>query len=105
MPRLRYFFAIKMTRRRPPELARNSDARVHLAVRIELRFGQGFSVRSRIGRIEVDDVAQQDPAVVELLPPDDNGLEGKWALAEPRDHRLAAGLDALSDGDLTHAGE
>ena len=37
--------------------------------------------------------------------PDDDGLEGEGALAEPGDHRLAAGLDALGDGDLALAGE
>ena len=31
------------------------------------------------------------------------GLEGQRALAQARDHRLAAGLDALGDGDLALA--
>src|SRR6516164_7400655 len=44
-----------------------------------------------------------DLALVELVPPDDDGLEGEWALAETRDHGLTAGLDALSDGDLALA--
>src|SRR5262249_22271571 len=64
---------------------------------------QGLNACAGIGCIEVDDVAQQDLAVVELVPPDDNGLEGKWALAQPRDHGLAAGLDALGNGDLALA--
>ena len=34
---------------------------------------------------------------------DDDGLEGQRALAQPRDHRLAAGLDALGDGDFALA--
>ena len=45
----------------------------------------------------------KDLAVVELVPPDDNGLEGEWALAQPRDHGLAAGLDALGNSDLALA--
>ena len=44
-------------------------------------------------------------ASFELVAPDDDRLEGQRALAEPRDHRLAAGLDALGDRDLTLAGE
>ena len=40
---------------------------------------------------------------VELVAPDDDGLEGQRALAEARDHRLAAGLDALGDGDFALA--
>ena len=56
-----------------------------------------------IGRFEIDDVAQQDLAFVELVAPDDDGLEGQRAFAEARDHRLAAGLDALGDGDFALA--
>ncbi len=40
---------------------------------------------------------------VELVAPDDDGLEGQRAFAEARDHRLAAGLDALGDGDFALA--
>ena len=58
-----------------------------------------------IGRFEVDDVAQEDLALVELVAPDDDGLEGERALAQPRDHGLAAGLDALGDRDLALARE
>ena len=63
----------------------------------------GLGVRAGIGRVEVDDVAQEYLALVELIPPDDDGLEGEWALAEPRNHGSAAGLDALCDDDLTLA--
>ena len=56
-----------------------------------------------IGRLEIDDLAQQDLRFVELVAPDDDGLEGQRALAEARDHRLAAGLDALGDGDFALA--
>jgi hypothetical protein len=34
-----------------------------------------------------------------------DGLERQQALAQAGDHRLAAGLDALGDGDLALAGE
>ncbi|MFY9839824.1 MAG: DUF2237 family protein [Xanthobacteraceae bacterium] len=30
-------------------------------------------------------------------------MTAEWALAEPRDHSLAAGLDALGDSDLALA--
>ena len=41
--------------------------------------------------------------LVELVAPDDDGLEGQRAFAQARDHRLAAGLDALGDGDFAFA--
>ena len=56
-----------------------------------------------IGRFEIDDLAQQDLRFVELVAPDDDGLEGQRAFAQARDHRLAAGLDALGDGDFALA--
>ncbi len=64
---------------------------------IFLRVGAG------VGRFQVDDVAQEDFAVVQLVAPDDDGLEGQRAFAEAGDHRLAAGLDALGDGDFAFA--
>ena len=64
-----------------------------------------LGVGAGIGRLEIDDVAQEHLAVVELVAPDDDGLEGQRAFAQARDHRLAAGLDALGDGDLALAGE
>ena len=77
------------------------DAHDQLAVGADYRRRHGFSVRAGIGCVEVDNVAKEDLALVELVPPDDDRLEGERALAEPRDHCLAAGLDALGDGDLT----
>ena len=44
-----------------------------------------------------------DLALVELVPPDDDGPKGKRALAEPRDHGLAASLDALGNSNLALA--
>ena len=64
---------------------------------------RALAVGAGIGRLEVDDVAQEHPALDELVAPDDDGLEGERALAQARDHRLAAGLDALGDGDLALA--
>ena len=64
-----------------------------------LRLGVG----ALIGGFEIDDVAQQNLAFVQLVAPDDDGLEGERAFAQPGDHRLAAGLDALGDGDLALA--
>ena len=69
---------------------------MHLDRRV-LGFGAG------IGGLEVDDVAQQNLALVELAAPDDDRLEGQRGFAEARDHGLAAGLDALGDGDFALA--
>ncbi len=62
-----------------------------------------LAVGAGVGRFEVDDVAQQDLGLVEFVAPDDDRLEGQRALAQARDHRLAAGLDALGDGDFALA--
>src|SRR5262249_38754627 len=87
-------------------LARNRDAGGHdwLAVRPHGSWDR-LGVGPRIGRIEIDDVAQVDLALVELVAPDDDGLERQRTLAQARDHRLAAGLDALGDRDLAFARE
>ena len=69
------------------------------------RRGHALGVGARIGRFQIDDVAQEHFSFVELVAPDDDGLEGERAFAEPGDHRLAAGLDALGDGDLALARE
>ena len=64
-----------------------------------------LGVGAGIGRFEVDDVAQEDFAFVQFVAPDDDGLEGERAFAQARDHRLAAGLDALGDRDFALARE
>ena len=56
-----------------------------------------------VGGFEIDDVAEQNLAFVQLIAPDDDGLEGEGAFAQAGDHRLAAGLDALGDGDFALA--
>ncbi len=68
---------------------------------LELRRSLGF--RTGIGRFEIDDLAQQRRAFVQFVAPDDERLEGQRALAETCDHRFAAGLDALGDGDFAFA--
>ena len=45
------------------------------------------------------------PSGHELVTPDDDGLNGERAFAQARDHRLAAGLDALGDRDFALAGQ
>ena len=60
-------------------------------------------LRGPVGGLEIDDVAKQNFAFVELVTPDDDGLEGQRALAQSGDHGLAAGLDALGDGDFALA--
>src|SRR6476661_7182449 len=64
-----------------------------------------LGVGAGIGGFEIDDVAEEDLSFVQFIAPDDDGLEGERALAQPRDHRLAAGLDALGDGDFALARE
>ena len=55
------------------------------------------------GGVEVDDVAKENLALVQLIAPDDDRLEGERAFAQARDHGFAAGLDALGDGDFALA--
>src|SRR3982750_2662257 len=62
-----------------------------------------LGVGAGIGGFEIDDVAKEDLSFVEFIAPDDDGLERQRAFAEARDHRLAAGLDALCDGDFAFA--
>ena len=52
---------------------------------------------------EVDDLAQLHAPFVEGVGPADDGVEGDRAFAQAPDHRVAAGLDALGDGDLAFA--
>ncbi len=66
-------------------------------------FRRLLAVRAGVGRFEIDDVAQQNLGVVQFVAPDDDGLEGQRAFAQARDHRLAARLDALGDGDFALA--
>src|SRR3984893_11663328 len=87
----------------PPGVARGGNARDQLAVGVNHRRRHDIDVRAGIGCIEVDDVAQEDLALVELVPPDNDGLESERAFAKPPDHGLAAGLDTLGDGDLALA--
>src|SRR5260370_13906557 len=58
-----------------------------------------------IGGFQIDDAAQKHLAVVELVAPDDDGLEGERAFAQAGNHRLASGLDALCDRDFAVAGQ
>ena len=64
-----------------------------------------FGVGAGVSCFKVDDVAEEDFSFVELVTPDDNGLEGERALAQAGDHGFAAGLNALGDGDFTLARE
>ena len=54
-------------------------------------------------RLQIHDVAQQHAAGLELVVPGDDRLEGQRAFAQTADHHVAAGLDALGDGDLALA--
>ena len=58
---------------------------------------------SRIGRFEIDDVAQQHALFAQFLAPHHDGFERQRALAQAADHRVATGLDTLGDGDLALA--
>ncbi len=68
---------------------------------LELRRSLGLG--AGIGGFEIDDLAQKSRAFVEFVAPDDQRLEGQRAFAQAGDHRLAAGLDALGDGDFAFA--
>ena len=83
---------------RPPAASACRRGRYHRRLHL-------LGVGTGVGRFEVDDVAEEDFSFVELVAPDDDGLEGERAFAEARDHRLAAGLDALGDGDFALARE
>src|SRR5581483_11915646 len=84
---------------------RRRCGRNRLTIGADRRRLRVLGVRTGVGGLEIDDVAEEDFSVVELVAPDDDGLEGERALAQPGDHRLAAGLDALGDGDFAFAGE
>src|SRR6202163_1119833 len=62
-----------------------------------------LGVGTGVGRFQIDNVAKEDFSLVELVAPDDDGLERQRAFAQPCDHRLAAGLDALGNGDFALA--
>src|SRR5215475_15335481 len=55
--------------------------------------------RPRIRSFEVDNVAKEDLAFVQLVAPDDDRLESERAFAEAADHGFASGLDPFCDGD------
>ena len=56
-------------------------------------------------RFEIDDVAQQNRAVLQRIAPGDDGAHGERAFAQAADHLLPAGLDAFGDFDLAFAGQ
>ncbi len=83
-------------------LRRLPAVRHRLAVAVR-HHRHALGVGPGIGRFEIDDVAQENLAVVQLIAPDDDGLEGQRAFAQARDHGFAAGLDALRDRDFALA--
>src|SRR6516165_576631 len=72
-----------------------------MALNVTLRGRRRLNASIGIGRIEVDDVAQKNLAVVKLITPDADSLKCKWAFTKPRHHSLATGLDALGDCNFT----
>ena len=99
-------------RRRSHRLRRHNReerwrARGHGGRRIAARHGSRhrLGVGAGIRRFEVYNVVQEHIAVIQFIAPDGDGLEGERALAQAGDHRLAAGLNTLGDGDLTLARE
>jgi hypothetical protein len=65
--------------------------------------GRDDAVDAAVGLFEVDHLAQQDAAGAELLAPDHDRFEGQGAFAQAADHGVAAGFDALGDGDFALA--
>ena len=57
------------------------------------------------GGFEVDHVAEQNVLGQKFVAPDGDGLKGQRAFAEPGNHRVAACLDPLGDGDLALAAQ
>ena len=74
-----------------------------LPVRCHNRSRHSLGLRAGIGGLEIDDIAQEDSSLLELVAPDDDGLEGERALAQARDHGLATRLDTLCDRDFARA--
>src|SRR5215470_17034802 len=62
-----------------------------------------LGLRPLVGCLQVDDVAQQNLGIHQLVAPNDDGLERQRTFAQARDYRLAAGLDALGNGNLALA--
>ena len=56
-------------------------------------------------RLKVDHIAQQNVLGQKFVAPDGDRLKGQRAFAQARDHGVAAGLDALGDGDLALAAQ
>jgi len=72
-------------------------------------FFLGLGFRRRVFRavcgLKVDQVAQQDALVHQLVAPHHHGFEGQRAFAKPADHRVAARFDALGNRDLAFTRE
>src|SRR6267154_2071854 len=60
-------------------------------------------IGAAIGRVEIDDVAQQHLVFVQRIAPTDQRAHRQRALADAADHHLAASLDPLGDRDLALA--
>src|SRR5262249_18783528 len=57
----------------------------------------------RIGGVEIDDVAQQHLRFDQRVMPFEQRADRHRAFADAADHHLAAGFDALGDGDFAFA--
>ena len=84
---------------------RRRSAAAGLAGRRARLCGSDDGVQAAVGGVQVDDFAQQDAAVGQFLAPDHDGFEGQGAFAQTADHGVAAGLDALGDGDFALAAQ
>ncbi len=65
--------------------------------------GERLCNLAAVGLLQIDDLAQQDATAGQLFAPDHDRFEGQGAFAKPPDHGVAAGLDALGDGDFALA--
>jgi hypothetical protein len=72
-----------------------------MALNVTPRRRRGSNASIVIGRIEIDNVAQKNFAIVKLITPDNDSLKCEWAFTEPCHHSLAAGLDTLGDCNFT----
>ncbi len=73
------------------------------ALQHDLRVVDNPTVSRRIGRFEIDDITQEHALLGQFLAPHHDSFERERAFAQAADHRIAAGLDTLRDGDLALA--
>jgi hypothetical protein len=70
-----------------------------------INLGRVLAIGASISGFQIDNIAQQNFAVVQFIAPDDDGLKGQRAFTQASNHRLAASFNALGNGDFAFARE